>query len=165
MSGTAGLATAGREAAGREAPAPVRLGERIRREAIGLALLVAVGLVFLVLLALYPWAQDHRSPIPPAILLIGWPLFLVSAGVLGYRLDRARGSFVAGLVAAVVAMVGTAVATTMAGQPFLEVGEGEWIGEDYLLAGLMVVVGGFLGLVGGGIAALVRDGAHRPAHS
>jgi hypothetical protein len=79
--------------------------------------------------------------------------------------DRARGSFVLGLAAAGGAMVGNVVAAAIAGQPFLEVGEGEWIGEAYLAAGLLIVLGGFLGLLGGRIMALIRDTARRPAHS
>jgi len=157
---------AGQQRGGAEGLGRVSLGERVRREAIGLAALVVVGLVFAAVVASYPNGTDLTSnqPVPGAIMLAGFPLLLVGAGVVGYRLDRARGSFVAGLVAAVVAMVGTGVAAAIAGWPFLQVGEGEWIGEAYLVAGLAIVAGGFFGLLGGGIVALIRGLAHRLAH-
>lgn len=156
---------AGRLLLNPQGPGRASLAERIRREAIGLAILVAVGLVFLAELAWYPYEANASPSLPGAIVLVGWPLFLVGAGVLGYRLDGARGSFVLGLVAAVGAVVGNVVAAAIAGQPFLEVAEGEWIGEAYLAAGLLIVLGGFLGLIGGGIMALIRDTPRRPAHS
>lgn len=140
------------------------LVRRMRREAVGLAVLVVVGLVFLAVLAWYPREPNTDALLPGAIILVGWPLFLVGAGVVGYRLDRGRGSFVGGLVAAAVAMVGMGVALAMAGQPLLRVGEGEWIGEAWLAAGLAIVGGGFLGLLGGGIAALAGGASHRNAH-
>ncbi len=133
----------------------VSLRERVRREWIGLAALVAVGLVFLAVLAAYPYEPNIDALLPDAIILAGWPLLLVGAGVLGYREDRARGSFITGLVAAAIAMVGMGVALAIAGQTLFQVGEGEWIGEAWLVVGLAIVVGGFFGLLGGGITAMI----------
>jgi hypothetical protein len=148
----------GAERAAAEPPGRVSLVERLRREAIGLAVLVVVGLVFVAVVASYPEGLDPTSnqAIPAAILVVGFPLLLAGAGVLGYREDRARGSFVAGLVAAVVAMVGILIAATITGQQVLQVGEGEWIGEAFLAAGLAIVGGGLFGILGGGITALVH---------
>lgn len=140
------------------------LGARVRREAIGLAALAAIGLVFFAVMTLYPYEPGTSVLLPGAILLAGWPLLLVGAGVIGYRVDRTRGSFVAGLAAALVAVVGTGVATAIAGQPFLEVGEAEWIGEAYLAAGLAIVGGGFVGLLGGGVASLFAGPWQRRVH-
>jgi hypothetical protein len=153
------------EAAEREAAEPrarVGLVERARREAIGLVALGVVGLVFVAVMASYP--SSTTELLPNAILLGGFPLLLVGAGVLGYREDRARGSFVAGLVAAVVAILGIAVALAIVGRALLQVGEGEWIGEAGLAAGLAIVGGGFFGLLGGGITALLRGMRGGPHH-
>lgn len=106
--------------------------------------------------ASYPDASNTNAPLPAAILVGGFPLLLVGAGVLGYREDRARGSFIAGLVAAVIAIAGIAVALATGGQTLFPLGEGEWIGEAYLALGLAVLGGGFFGLLGGGVTALVR---------
>lgn len=149
---------------GAEGPGRVSLVERVRREAIGLAVLVVVGLVFLAVLAAYPYEPNTNALLPGAITLVGWPLLLVGAGVLGYRQDRARGSFIAGLVAAVIAMVGMGVALVIAGQTLFQVGEGEWIGEAWLVVGLAIVGGGFFGLLGGGITAMVGGLPRRRAH-
>ncbi len=155
---------AGPQGEGAEGPARISRIERVRREIIGLAALVVVGLVLLAVLASYPYQPNTRALLPDAIIFAGWPLLLVGAGVVGYRLDRARGSFVAGLVAAVVGIVGIGVALTIAGQALFQVGEGEWIGEAFLAAGLMIVGGGFFGLLGGGIMALVGGLLRRLAH-
>lgn len=141
-----------------EPPARVSLVERVRREAIGIAVLAVVGLAFAAVVASYQGGTDLTSnaPVPAAILVGGFPLLLVGAGVLGYREGRARGSFISGLVAAAVAILGIAVALAIAGRALLQVGEGEWIGETSLAACLAIVGGGFFGLLGGGITALVR---------
>jgi hypothetical protein len=143
-----------------------RLGflDRVRREAIGTALLVVVGLVFAAVLASYAEGLGSDQPVPRAIFLVGFPLLLVGAGVLGYREDRARGSFIAGLVAAVVALGGIEVAQRIVGQTLFKVGEAEWIGEAFLVVGLMIVGGGFFGLFGGGIASLIDGLPRRHAH-
>ncbi len=144
----------GRQREAAEPRARVGFVERARREAIGLVALGVVGLVFVAVMASYPSSTNEL--LPNAILLAGFPLLLVGAGVLGYREDQARGSFVAGLVAAVVAILGIAVALAIAGRALLQVGEGEWFGEAGLAAGPAIVGGGFFGLLGGGITALVR---------
>ena len=151
--------SAGPEAA--ELRARVGLVERARREAVGLVALGLVGLVFVAVMASYP--SDTTEFLPNAVLLAGFPLLLVGAGSLGYREDRARGSFVTGLLAGVVALLGIAVALAIAGRALLQVGEGEWIGEAGLAAGLAIVGGGFFGLLGGGITALAR-GARGGGH-
>ena len=148
----------GRTREGAGGPGRVSLAERVRREAIGLAVLVAVGLVFVVVMASYEsWTDTALAgALSRAILLAGFPLLLVGAGVLGYREDRARGAFVAGLAAAVLACAGLEVAVKTTGQTLFKVGEGEWIGEAYLAVGLLIVGGGFFGLLGGGLMALIR---------
>lgn len=157
---------AGQQREGAEGSGRISLVERVRREAIGLAVLVVVGLVFAAVVASHPNGTDLTSnqALPAAILVAGFPLLLVGAGVLGYREGRARGSFVAGLVTAVVAVVGMDVALAIAGQTLFTVGEGEWIGEAYLAAGLAIVGGGFFGLLGGGLMALIGGLSRRPAH-
>jgi hypothetical protein len=144
--------------------APVGLIGRLRREAIGIGILGVIGLVFLAILALYPYQPQIQAVLPDAIIYAGFPLLLVGAGVLGYREDGARGAFIAGLGTAVVALTAMVGALLIAGQPVLQVGEGEWIGELFLVAGLMIIGGGFFGLLGGGIdavlAGLVRRGTH-----
>lgn len=139
------------ETAGREGAAG--LGRRVRREALGIAVLMVVELVFLSVMASYP--SDTTELLPNAVLLGGSPLLLVGAGVLGYREDRVRGSFVVGFAAAVVAIAGMAFALAVTGHDVIRVGEGEWIGEAFRAAGLAIVGGGFLGLLGGGVAALL----------
>jgi hypothetical protein len=157
---------AGRRREGAEGTGRVSLAEHVRQEAIGLAVLVLVGLVLVGLVASYPNGTDltTNQAVPATILVAGFPLLLVGAGVLGYREDRARGSFVAGLMSAAVAVVGIEVALKITGQTLFKVGEGEWIGEAYLVAGLAIVAGGFFGLVGGGVAALFGGLSRRPAH-
>ena len=50
------------------------------------------------------------------------------------------------------------------GQTLFKVGEGEWIGEVYLAAGLMIMAGGFFGLLGGGLMALIGRLSRPLAH-
>lgn len=152
------------EREGAEGPGRVSLHERVRREWIGLAALVAVALVFLAVLGAYPYEPNTDALLPDAIILVGWPLLLVGAGVLGYREDRARGSFITGLVAAAIAMAGMGVALAIAGQTLFQVGEGEWIGEAWLVVGLAIVGGGFFGLLGGGITAMIGGLPRRLTH-
>jgi hypothetical protein len=61
-----------------------------------------------------------------------------------------------------VVAIEAALKTT--GQTLFKVGEGERIGEAYLVAGLAIVTGGFFGLVRGGVAALLGGLSRRPAH-
>lgn len=162
-------AEAGRKPEVAGGPGRVSLVERVRREAIGVTALVVIGLVFAAVVASHPEGTDLTTgqALPAAILVAGFPLLLVGAGVLGYREGRARGSFVAGLVAAAVAVVAIEVALKIAGQTLFKVGEEEWIGEAYLVVGLMIVGGGFFGLLGGAVAALARGargGGHGRAH-
>ncbi len=123
--------------------------------------LVAGVLLFFVcsVVAEYP-DQPGRAFTVPDWLLVGWPLLLIGAGVLGYREDRARGSFVAGLVAAVVAIGSMLIAPMITGHEGLQAAPGEGIGEVWLVIGIMIVGGGFFGLLGGGIMALI-DGLSR----
>lgn len=160
-----GVSEAGVEVEGAVEPMRVGLVERARREAVGIALLVAVGAVFAVVFASNPDGAGSNWLGARAVFFVGFPLLLVGAGVLGYREDRARGSFVAGLVAAVVAVVGIEIALRSVGQTLFTVGEAEWIGEAYLAGGLMIVGGGFFGLFGGGFMALIGGRSHRLGHS
>lgn len=145
-----------REAGGRpEGAGRVSLAERVRREAIGLTVLLVVGFVFAAVLASYPDGVGSDQPVPAAILILGFPVLLLGAGALGYREDGVRGSFVAGLVAAAVSMFGIGVALEFAGQTSFRVGEGEWAGEAWLAVGLAILGGGFFGLFGGGITAMI----------
>ncbi len=144
-----------------EGSGPGGLVAGVRREAVGLAVLLAAGLLFFVfsVVAEYP-DQPGRAFTVPDWLLAGWPLLLIGAGVLGYREDRVRGSFIAGLVAAVVAIGSILIALMIAGREGPRAAPGEGIGEVWLVIGLMIVGGGFFGLLGGGIMALI-DGLSR----
>jgi len=151
-----------RVGAGGRGPGRISLVERVMREAVGLAVLVVVGLVF-VLLALsasYPAAPGQTFAVPEW-LLVGWPLLLVGAGVLGYREGRARGAFVAGLVAAVVAIASILIPPMITGHEAIQAAPGEGIVEVWLAVGLMIVGGGFFGLLGGGITALIGSRPRR----
>ena len=151
-----------REGAG--SPGRISLVEGARRDAVGLAVLV-VGLVFVVLAlsASYP-AQAGQTFAVPEWLFVGWPLLLVGAGVLGYREDRACGAFVAGLVAAVVAIASILIPPMITGHEAIQAAPGEGIVEVWLAVGLMIVGGGFLGLLGGGITALIGSLPRRVGH-
>ena len=140
-----------------EGPGPGGLVAGIRREAVGLAVLLAAGLLFFVfsVVAEHP-DQPGRAFTVPDWLLAGWPLLLIGAGVLGYREDRVRGSFIAGRVAAVVAIGSMLIAPRITGHEGLQAAPGEGIGEVWLVIGLMIVGGGFFGLLGGGIMALIE---------
>lgn len=156
---------AGRKVEGTGRPGHVGAVERVRREAVGLAVLVAVGFLFFVLAVMASYAEQPGGTFTaPDWLLAGWPLLLVGAGVLGYREDRARGSFIAGLVAAVVAIGSMLIAPMITGHEALQAAPGEGIGEVWLVIGLMVVGGGLFGLLGGGILALVGGLSRRRAH-
>ena len=61
-------------------------------------------------------------------------------------------------------MMGIEVALVIAGRTLFQVGEGEWIGEAWLAAGLAIVGGGFFGLLGGGIMALIRARSRGEPH-
>ena len=149
-----------REGAG--SPGRISLVEGARRDAVGLAVLVVVGLVFVVLAlsASYP-AQAGQTFAVPEWLFVGWPLLLVGAGVLGYREGRARGAFVAGLVAAVVAIASILIPPMITGHEAIQAAPGEGIVEVWLAVGLMIVGGGFFGLLGGGITALIGSRPRR----